>query len=183
MLETGFPFGSTGSVPPLEGFYFNYTSWNIIDLYVYHNSSGAWAALGSAKVDTLNLGKLAKGDYKVRVHNHVVRPGVDTDHYYSPHHDSLMLQVSFPLHVTQASTTMQTSVFPNPVGDVLYFDNNKETSNREIILYDGLGNKVLHKMALSKSLAIDVHDLAAGLYFYQIISGNDIEQQGTVLKK
>lgn len=81
-------------------------------------------------------------------------------------------------------STKMLSIFPNPVSNTLYFDfSSTDLNNQEIILqlYGANGQWLRSKQMSSSS--IDVSDLVAGIYFYQVIASNGKLHTGRFVKR
>lgn len=71
-------------------------------------------------------------------------------------------------------------LYPNPTTDFLYLYG-REMERREIRLFDFSGKKIL-KTTINNSSEIDVRYLPSGMYFYQILTENQI-LSGKIMKK
>ena len=70
------------------------------------------------------------------------------------------------------------SVYPNPVKDVLFIDSNTPT---EFVLFDMLGSQV-HKEVFTSSSNINVSSFEAGIYFYKLkVKGKETEVQKLII--
>ena len=70
------------------------------------------------------------------------------------------------------------SVYPNPVKDILFIDCNTPT---EFVLFDMLGSQV-HKEVFTSSSNIDVSSFEAGIYFYKLkLKGKETEVQKLII--
>ena len=70
------------------------------------------------------------------------------------------------------------SVYPNPVKDVLFIDSNTPT---EFVLYDMLGSQVF-KERFTSSSNINVSSFEAGIYFYKLkVKGKETEVQKLII--
>ena len=70
------------------------------------------------------------------------------------------------------------SVYPNPVKDVLFIDSNTST---EFVLYDMLGSQVF-KERFTSSSNINVSSFEAGIYFYKLkVKGKETEVQKLII--
>jgi hypothetical protein len=64
----------------------------------------------------------------------------------------------------------QLEVYPNPAADALFFRLKGATAESQVTLLDLTGKEVL-KRSIAGSSALDVHELASGLYFYHLRCG------------
>ena len=70
------------------------------------------------------------------------------------------------------------SVYPNPVKDILFIDCNTPT---EFVLFDMLGSQV-HKEVFTSSSNINVSSFEAGIYFYKLkVKGKETEVQKLII--
>ena len=70
------------------------------------------------------------------------------------------------------------SVYPNPVKDILFIDCNTPT---EFVLFDMLGSQV-HKEVFTSSSNINVSSFEAGIYFYKLkLKGKETEVQKLII--
>ena len=70
------------------------------------------------------------------------------------------------------------SVYPNPVKDILFLDSNTPT---EFVLYDMLGSQV-YKEEFTSSSNINVSSFEAGIYFYKLnMKGQETEVQKLII--
>lgn len=74
------------------------------------------------------------------------------------------------------STTSQNldfKIYPNPVKDHIFFENNGEFSNVEIVVFDVLGKTVIREDLTQSSIrnGVDVSNLKRGIYLVQIDNG------------
>lgn len=75
----------------------------------------------------------------------------------------------------QQEDTSTYKIYPNPVKDRIFFDDDKKSKNLDVIIYDVLG-KVVKKdrlTALTIRNGIEVSDLKRGVYLVQIDSGGN----------
>ncbi len=75
-------------------------------------------------------------------------------------------------------TIHSSSIYPNPVKDILSIDCNIPT---EFVLYDMLGSQV-YKEVLTSSSNINVSSFESGIYFYKLnVKGKEIEVQKLII--
>ena len=87
--------------------------------------------------------------------------------------------VNFVLGVDENEIT--TSVFPNPANDVLNFNLSVNATSISIIGMDG---KVISTEAINaNTAAVNVTNLVAGVYFYEIVAENGTVVRNTFVKK
>ncbi|MDR6967107.1 subtilisin family serine protease [Flavobacterium arsenatis] len=73
-------------------------------------------------------------------------------------------------------------VYPNPVENVLNLSFSKGFKTGEISIYNSLGQRVLLEKMNANLSHLSLEDLASGIYFYEIVSG-DVSQKGKLIKK
>ncbi len=90
--------------------------------------------------------------------------------------------IRIAIHGQQASEAF--ILYPNPVQNVLHIDRTGAitTNNAEIIIYNMFGSELIRKMLLDRE-SIALNNLASGIYYYKIISGEGIIQSGKFSKQ
>jgi len=76
-------------------------------------------------------------------------------------------------------------VYPNPADDILYIEfSNKTNHIYTLSIFDVLGKEILHQYinAASKS-SIDIRELQAGMYFFNISINNQTLEKGKFIKR
>ena len=74
------------------------------------------------------------------------------------------------------------SLYPNPFEDRINVSFPVNSSNADMILYNGLGQTIVKQKITSENNFVNLENLASGLYFYKIISqGNS--QTGKIVKQ
>lgn len=73
---------------------------------------------------------------------------------------------------TQASKALH--IFPNPASKELYITLDQPTNNAQLKVYNQLGQVVKSNRLQGNNIKVDTNDLAAGVYFVQVINGNSI---------
>jgi hypothetical protein len=77
--------------------------------------------------------------------------------------------------------SMEVSVYPNPATDVL---NIQLTENASSVSVMGMDGKVISTESVnSNSIAVNVSDLVAGVYFYEVVAENGTVVRNTFVKK
>ena len=89
--------------------------------------------------------------------------------------------------INQIKSISEISVYPNPSNDFVTFNFNlHKQGNLEVAIYDLNGRKVTATSSVmslgSNSVKFDVSNLEAGLYTYQIKSGNEVLTNGKLAK-
>ncbi|HET6989966.1 MAG TPA: T9SS type A sorting domain-containing protein, partial [Bacteroidia bacterium] len=77
------------------------------------------------------------------------------------------------------------AVYPNPAGTFFYVNcsaENNSLKHLQIELFDLTGKLVLKKNLATNISVVQIEDLSAGFYFYRIVSGEEIEQSGKIVK-
>ena len=77
-------------------------------------------------------------------------------------------------------------VYPVPAGNTITIEYKfKDGETAQFYLYDILGNKVISTMLNDQNpkTTIDIHELAQGLYRYQVINSNSLSYYGKILKE
>ena len=89
-----------------------------------------------------------------------------------------------PLLIDEATTIFDgfnqnsLTIYPNPVSDVLRVSASEVISR--VSVFNSVGNKVLESMPESKSVTIQVQQLAAGVYTVQIEIDNEVTNRKIV---
>lgn len=84
---------------------------------------------------------------------------------------SMNAQETKELPKTQESTTIEgLNLYPNPVSNGKVYITTKNDSEKEIIIFDLLGKKVLQTLLSSKEL--NISNLTPGVYIIKINEGN-----------
>ena len=87
--------------------------------------------------------------------------------------------VNFVVGVNE--NTFTASVYPNPASDVLNINVNANATSVSIMGMDG---KVISTESVnSNSIAVNVSDLVAGVYFYEVVAENGTVVRNTFVKK
>jgi len=74
------------------------------------------------------------------------------------------------------------SLYPNPFGDRINVSFPVNSTNADMILYNGLGQTIVKQKITSENTFINLENLASGLYFYKIISQGS-SQSGKIVKQ
>ena len=74
------------------------------------------------------------------------------------------------------------AVYPNPTDDRFIIQAGS-SSGRHFILFDALFKKVMDLNLTGNETRVNRNDLSSGLYFWQIVSGNDVIQTGKLVMK
>jgi photosystem II stability/assembly factor-like uncharacterized protein len=75
------------------------------------------------------------------------------------------------------------TVYPNPASRQIKIsvENSLTITNGRFILSDGFGDEVKNETITSQETMIDIYDLPAGCYFYQLISGQQPIKKGKII--
>jgi hypothetical protein len=74
---------------------------------------------------------------------------------------------------TESLTNSSLIVYPNPVKDVLHIDNRSEGLD-EILIYDCIGNLILHEKNLGSIVTVGVKELSPGIYFLKCLTNENV---------
>ncbi len=92
----------------------------------------------------------------------------DFSHYYI---DDITLIDQTNVGVKELSNGASVSVYPNPANEVVNFQFSNQIQNRNIELYDAIGNLILSENASTQNSSLKTHHLQNGIYFYTILVG------------
>jgi len=74
------------------------------------------------------------------------------------------------------------SIYPNPVTENIHITMKSSTQNVRFRLYDVIGNEITD-VILGNHTSVDVKTLGSGIYFYRIISNENIVITGKIIKQ
>lgn len=88
-----------------------------------------------------------------------------------------------PVDVTTVEATLPIRIFPNPAQERLSIHLDKAgVQDMDIRLYNALGVLVLKHQSIENLVNLDVADLASGVYFIEILVGNETMTQKVVVE-
>jgi hypothetical protein len=135
----------------------------IIDVYANH-TLGMLTYICSS-TDTISLGMLESGNYKLRYHLSCMPYSPNTDL------DSVSFTVQTYTGRDMKENVKQFTLFPNPAQDKLIIQFPENTSGTEICVLDQLGKELLRVQTSEAQKIIYINDLAKGMYIIKVISG------------
>lgn len=85
------------------------------------------------------------------------------------------------LDANDASFVAEVNVYPNPASEYIIISMPEIANNTLVIIYDGLGRKVLHKEAEDKT-RIDLNGISNGIYYVSISEGKNSVTKKLIIK-
>ena len=74
-------------------------------------------------------------------------------------------------------------IYPNPAKDILYVDFVNSEDKRRFEIYDSFGKLVLNEDISTQHSSLNTQQLTSGIYFYKVISGNNVLQNKLIIIK
>ena len=83
---------------------------------------------------------------------------------------------------TQVTISTDFIVYPNPVKDILYLKLPTGISRGEFVVFNSLGQKVMHQQIFQNEKKVEVTFLSSGVYMFEF-SANSTILQGKIMKE
>lgn len=74
-------------------------------------------------------------------------------------------------------------IYPNPTSDIINIDVQENQTLQSLMVYDMLGNKIIHKNEFEAHNQLNLGNLAAGIYLLEIKDANDQQLIQKIIKK
>lgn len=97
-----------------------------------------------------------------------------TDNYGCKDSVSTPIVVSPCIGINEASEPGQIKIFPNPTGSTLFVTNLNPSQESTILIYDGLGKKLMQKIYLSDKAELNFNEFSEGIYFIEIKTNDTV---------
>jgi hypothetical protein len=86
-----------------------------------------------------------------------------------------------PSAVVETSNNTSVQVYPNPSNGRISVTVSSDLVGSRFVITDRLGSVVLQQQVTALQFTADIQNLAAGVYFYQVINSNGIAGTGKVI--
>ena len=73
-------------------------------------------------------------------------------------------------------------IYPNPTSDIINIDVQENQTLQSLMVYDMLGNKIIHKNEFEAHNQLNLGNLAAGIYLLEIKDANDQQLIQKIIK-
>ena len=169
-----FSFGFQSTCPQLAN-YETVSNSDTMELNLYYNVSGAWPQVGCEKLDTI----ISKILPNVSILKCVAYSVNDNDTAFE---SSTQIQICSLTGIEKINNDSFSLIFPNPFStqlNVQYIGNEQTT----ISIYDFVGQQIIISKKFTNTTAINVEQLAEGIYFYEIRNEKGLIKNGKVLKQ
>lgn len=169
---------------------FNLTSNGFDDIFIQKLGAGGhfiWAkSIGGTDVDEANSIKIDNSGNIYTTGNFVgtadFNPNAATFDLTSNGSKDIFILKLNPdaLGIEENNFINSLYIFPNPATDEIFISNKSGSTINEIIIYNQLGQNVLHQVGINN--AIDVSMLQSGIYIIEVISGNSIKREKIIIE-
>jgi len=96
---------------------------------------------------------------------------------------AIVLKNNAPTAINNYTAARKVKIFPNPTSDVLYVSFNEAIANREIKLFNSIGQLVLRSKVEGSNMHIDLKSLNLnGLVLLNVLTGNETSSYKVVVK-
>jgi hypothetical protein len=76
--------------------------------------------------------------------------------------------VRLPLGIEDVIATASITIYPNPAENLVTIQSSKNLTNATYLVYNQIGKQVMSGKLVGKNTAVNIEQLASGVYFFQI---------------